>query len=495
MPEQTIYEDIAQRTDGNIYIGVVGPVRTGKSTFIKRFMENLVIPAIADESERTRAQDELPQSAGGRTVMTTEPKFIPDDAVEIRIGGGNGNASMRVRMIDCVGYIVPGAIGNYENDAPRMVHTPWSDAPMAFDAAAELGTHKVICEHSTIGILVTTDGTVGELPREAYLDAEKRVVSELQAQGKPFVIVLNSAHPESQEAAALGLQMENAYHAPVALVSCMEMDGEDIRHIMELVLNEFPIREVGLRCPRWLNALPAGHWLSRSIYDTVSTLAKDVRKMGEVQAVFSSAADNEYIEGIRMDTISPGIGTAVMELQLDDSLFFRIIEEETGFSVTSDAGLLELLRSLTAIKKKYDHVQGALQDVYERGYGVVMPDIEELKLEEPEIVKQNAGYGVRLKASAPSVHMIRANIEAEVSPIVGTEQQSEEMVKFLLHEFEEDPARLWETNMFGKSLHDLVGEGLHNKLAHMPEDARMKIAETVERIINEGSGGLICILL
>ena len=497
MSEFSIYRDIAARTGGNIYIGVVGPVRTGKSTFIKRFMETLVIPSITGEHDRTRAQDELPQSAGGKTVMTTEPKFIPDDAVEITVTDHAGTpASMRGRMIDCVGYIIPGAIGNVENDAPRMVQTPWSDAPMPFDEAAEMGTHKVITEHATIGVLVTTDGSIGELPREAYADAEKRVVRELSAGNKPFVIVLNSAHPENPDTAALGLSLEAEYGAPVALVSCAEMDNEDIRHILGLILEEFPVRQIGIRCPGWMTALPPGHKVISAVRDSLLSAAPRIRKTGEVGNILSHLPEeNEYIAEARVAGVSPGTGCAEVVLTPPEGLFYRIIGEETGFPITSDADLLTLLSSLAEVKKQYDHVERALTAVREQGYGIVMPDISELKLDEPEIVRQNGSYGVRLKATAPSIHMIRANIEAQVAPIVGTEQQSEEMVKFLLHEFEEDPGKLWETNMFGKSLHELVGEGLYAKLANMPDDARLKIGETLERIINEGSGGLICILL
>ncbi len=495
MPEQSIYKDIAKRTDGNIYIGVVGPVRTGKSTFIKHFMENLVIPAIADEGARVRAKDELPQSAGGKTVMTTEPKFIPDEAVEITLGDAGQNASMRVRMIDCVGYMVDGAIGNFENDEVRMVHTPWSDAPMPFDEAAEFGTKKVIDEHATIGVLVTTDGSIGELSREQYADAEKRVAKALSDAGKPFVIVLNSADPASPGAETLGLWMEETYHAPVALVSCMDMDSEDIRHIMALVLNEFPVKEVGISVPSWMTALPRTHKLPASVYASVKTAAEQVCKLGCVREVFDTLTENDAISGVTLCALDAGIGQVTLELKLREGLFYEIIREETGLEVSNDAELFSELKALSEMKREYAHLKPALDDVKLRGYGIVMPEIDELTLGEPEIVRQSAGYGVRLRATAPSIHMIRANIEAEVSPIVGTEQQSEEMVKFLLHEFEEDPSRLWETNMFGKSLHALIGEGLQGKLLHMPDDARQKIGETVARIINEGSGGLICILL
>lgn len=495
MPEQSIYKDIAKRTDGNIYIGVVGPVRTGKSTFIKRFMESLVIPAIADESARVRARDELPQSAGGKTVMTTEPKFIPDEAIEVTLGDAGQNATMRVRMIDCVGYMVDGAIGNIENDEVRMVHTPWSDAPMPFDEAAEFGTKKVIDEHATIGVLVTTDGSFGELSREHYLEAEKRVAKALADAKKPFVIVLNSADPASREAEALGLWMEETYHAPVALVSCMDMDGEDIHHIMALILNEFPVKEIGISTPIWLRSLPRTHRLSASVCESVKAVAQNANKLGNVAEVFSALNENDAIDGVTLCSLDAGIGRVTLEMKMREGLFYEIIREETGLDIHDDAELLRELCALSEMKREYEHLKPALDDVKARGYGIVMPETDELTLGEPEIVKQSAGYGVRLRATAPSIHMIRANIEAEVSPIVGTEQQSEEMVKFLLHEFEEDPSRLWETNMFGKSLHALISEGLQGKLLHMPDDARQKIGETVARIINEGSGGLICILL
>lgn len=498
MQEYAIYKDIAARTMGNIYIGVVGPVRTGKSTFIKRFMETLVLPAIPSESDRTRAQDELPQSAGGKTVMTTEPKFIPDEAITVRIADpaspGNPTA-LRVRMIDCVGYLVPGAVGGMENDAPRMVHTPWSPEPLPFEQAAEIGTHKVISEHATIGILVTTDGSIGELPRDAYINAEERVVRELSEQKKPFVIVLNSAHPEHPDTVALGLQLEEQYRAPVALLSCMDMDNEDIRHILALALEQFPIRELRISLPDWLCVLPAEHRVVRAFFETARTLAAQLHKMGDLVPVLSAAESSEYLSSITSVGSQAGSGSITVALQPEENLFYRIIGEETGFSLDSDAALLSLLTSLAETKKAYERVAGALEQVRTQGWGTVMPDIAEFTLDEPEIVRQNGSYGVRLRATAPSIHMIRANIEAQVAPIVGTEQQSEEMVKFLMHEFEEDPTRLWQTNMFGKSLHELVGEGLHAKLAHMPDDARQKLGETVERIINEGADGLVCILL
>ncbi len=498
MQEYAIYKDIAERTMGNIYIGVVGPVRTGKSTFIKRFMETLVLPAIENDADRTRAQDALPQSAGGKTVMTTEPKFIPDEAVTVSVkdpAAGQHPIPLNIRMIDCVGYLIPGAVGGTENDAPRMVDTPWSDAPLPFEEAAEIGTHKVISEHATIGVLITTDGSIGELPREAYTAAEERIVRELQEQNKPFVILLNSAHPGEADTVALGLQLEQTYHAPVALLSCPEMDNEDIRHILALALEQFPIRELRISMPDWMCALPHGHRILHAVKDAVCSLAAEIRHMGDAPTAVAAANDRECPAAIRIRGGAPGSGSITLELEPETGLFYRVLGEETGFSVDSDAALFSLLTELAKTKRAYDRVAGALEQVRTQGWGTVMPDITELTLAEPEIVRQNGSCGVRLRATAPSIHMIRANIEAQVAPIVGTEQQSEEMVKFLMHEFEEDPARLWQTNMFGKSLHELVGEGLHAKLAHIPDDARQKLGETVERIINEGADGLVCILL
>ena len=492
MANTNIYKDIAARTGGDIYIGVVGPVRTGKSTFIKKFMETLVIPNIKNEYDKQRAKDEMPQSAAGKTVMTTEPKFIPDEAVEVTLDGG---AVLSVKMIDCVGYIVPEALGNFEGDKPRMVMTPWSDEAMPFDKAAEIGTQKVITDHSTIGVLVTCDGSFGELSRENYVDSEARIASELHAINKPFVIVLNAAHPESEEAVSLALFLEERYNAPVALVNCLELDKNDIRHILELVLLEFPVTEISVDLPDYMNALDSSHPIHRSVYDTISACAASVTRTGDIAKCFEKANENEYIKEVRIDKIDLGCGCAKITIELADGLFYRLIGELTGLEIDGDEALMKQLVELADVKKQYDKVKTALDEVEETGYGIVMPDLYDLKLEEPQMVKQAGSYGVKLRASAPSIHMIKADITAEVSPIVGTEQQSEELIGFLLREFETDPRKLWDTNMFGKSLYELMNEGLHNKLAHMPDDARAKLSETLQRIINEGSGGLICIIL
>lgn len=488
----SIYSDIATRTNGDIYIGVVGPVRTGKSTFIKKFMETLVIPNIQNEYDRKRAKDEMPQSAAGKTVMTTEPKFIPDEAVEISLDGG---ASLFVKMIDCVGYIVPEALGGEEDNKPRMVMTPWSSESMPFELAAEMGTSKVIKEHSTIGVLVTCDGSFGEFSRENYEDSERKVAEELKAIHKPFVIILNSATPEAQSSVELALRLEEEYGAPVALVNCLDLDAGDIRHILELVLLEFPITEVRMKLPDFMDALGDDHYIRRSVYDTLLSCAAKIEKTGDVRAAFADACNNEYIDNVRSEKIDLATGAAELEVVPAKGLFHKIIGDLTGMDISDDGALMSTLVELSEVKKEYDKVKEALASVNETGYGVVTPDIADMKLEEPEVVKQSGGYAVKLRATAPSIHMIRANIAAEVSPVVGTEQQSENLVRFLLGEFEKAPGKIWETNIFGRSLYDIMSEGLTGKLANVPEDAREKLSKTLERVINEGSGGLLCIIL
>ncbi len=492
MMNTSIYRDIAERTGGNIYIGVVGPVRTGKSTFIKKFMETLVLPNITDPYDRERAKDEMPQSAAGKTVMTAEPKFIPDEAVEISLAD---NAKLRVRMIDCVGYIVPEALGHIENGGPRMVHTPWQKEPMPFTEAAETGTRKVINDHSTIGIVVTTDGTVGEIPRANYVDAETRVINELKAISKPFAIIMNSADPSREESIRLATSIENDYGVPVALVNCLELNTEDIKHILEMILLEFPIKEISVDMPGWISALEPDHRLVTSIQNSVLECAENATKIGDISSAFASLPENEYITAADISSTDLGSGCAKITVKLPEELYYKTLGELTGFDITGEESLIGLLRELSDVKREYDKIASALKEVNEKGYGIVTPETSELKLEEPTIIRQPGGYGVKLKASGPSIHMIRADIETEINPIVGSEQQSEDLVKFLLHEFEEDPTKLWESNIFGKTLHELVTEGLHSKLDHMPDDARKKLSETLQKVINEGSGGLICIIL
>lgn len=492
MVNNDIYSDIAKRTDGDIYIGIVGPVRTGKSTFIKRFMEQLVIPNITSEFRRERAVDELPQSAAGKTIMTTEPKFIPEEAVEVKI---NDNTKFNVRMIDCVGYIVPSAIGYIENEAPRMVVTPWFEEEIPFAMAAEIGTQKVIQDHSTIGLVVTTDGSISDIPREEYEEAEQRVIDELVSINKPFIIVLNCVDPDSAESQKLAEQMSAKYGNVVIPVNCLALDEESINNILRQVLYAFPIKEINISMPKWITALDKNHWLKCSVMGTIRNAAADMHHVRDVDKLTERISDGDYIDGSRIETIDLGKGSADISIDLEKCLFYKIIGEETGIEISNDNDLMPLLKELMCIKKKYEKIENALSEVEATGYGIVMPQLEDLTLEEPEIIKQGGKYGVRLKASAPSIHMMKANIVTEVNPIVGSEKQSEELVMYLMNEFDEDPKKIWSSNIFGKSLHELVNEGLHNKLYKMPVDARLKLQETLERIINEGCGGLICFIL
>lgn len=492
MVNNDIYSDIAKRTDGDIYIGIVGPVRTGKSTFIKRFMEQLVIPNITSEFRRERAVDELPQSAAGKTIMTTEPKFIPEEAVEVKI---NDNTKFNVRMIDCVGYIVPSAIGYIENEAPRMVVTPWFEEEIPFAMAAEIGTQKVIQDHSTIGLVVTTDGSISDIPREEYEEAEQRVIDELVSINKPFIIVLNCVDPDSAESQKLAEQMSAKYGNVVIPVNCLALDEESINNILRQVLYAFPIKEINISMPKWITALDKNHWLKCSVMGTIRNAAADMHHVRDVDKLTERISDGDYIDGSRIDTIDLGKGSADISIDLEKCLFYKIICEETGIEISNDNDLMPLLKELMCIKKKYEKIENALSEVEATGYGIVMPQLDDLTLEEPEIIKQGGKYGVRLKASAPSIHMMKANIVTEVNPIVGSEKQSEELVMYLMNEFDEDPKKIWSSNIFGKSLHELVNEGLHNKLYKMPVDARLKLQETLERIINEGCGGLICFIL
>lgn len=490
--EQNIYRDIARRTNGDIYIGVVGPVRSGKSTFIKKFMEKMVIPRIDGDFRRERAVDELPQSAAGRTIMTTEPKFIPEEAVNLQL---DGNVKFSVRLIDCVGYIVPSSLGYIENDAPRMVMTPWFESEIPFNMAAEVGTQKVITEHSTIGLVVTTDGSVSDIPREEYEEAEERVINELQSINKPFVILLNSTEPNSKKTKALKEDMENRYGVATIPVNCLDLEEEDILEILKQALYRFPVKQISIDMPKWVTMLETDHWLKGNIFSHIRNAFSDPLKISEVTECIDKIYESEYVVKSAVDSIDLGKGSARINVSLQPKLFYRILGETTGLQIDGEVDLIPCMIELAKIKKKYERVAGALEEVEATGYGIVTPSLEELTLEEPEIVKQGGRYGVRLKAAAPSIHMMRADIMTEVSPIVGSEKQSEELVMYLLNDFKENPEKLWESNIFGKSLHELVNEGLHNKLYRMPSDARMKLQETVERIINEGCSGLICIIL
>lgn len=491
MEEFNVYKDIQDRTGGEIYIGVVGPVRTGKSTFIKKFMDTVVIPNIPDGMQRDRAIDELPQSAAGRTIMTTEPKFIPEQAVSVEL---DGDASFSVRMIDCVGYIVPSAIGYIEEDQPRMVRTPWYEEPIPFNMAAEIGTKKVITEHSTIGLVITTDGSISDIPREEYEEAEERVIDELNQTNRPFVVLLNCIEPETPEAKELAERLSRKYGVPVLPVNCVDITEQDIKGVIASLLYQFPVREVELDIPGWVTSLETDHWLFSSLLDTVRS-ACGISRMREVRGMLDSVKGCEFVREVRVDSINLGSGMSRAELVLDQSLFYRILSEKTELEIKNESELMSQLIEMTDIRKRFRKLQQAYDDVLETGYGIVMPDVEELTLEEPQILKQNGKYGIRLKATAPSIHMMKTQINTEITPIVGSEQQSEELVMYLLKEFEENPVKIWESNIFGKSLHSLVNEGMHNKLYRMPTDAREKVRETIERIINDGCNGLLCIIL
>lgn len=491
MTQEQIYHTIAQRTGGDIYLGVVGPVRSGKSTFIKRFSELMLLPHIQNEARRARANDELPQSAAGRTIMTTEPKFIPEKAVNIELSGGG---SFRARLIDCVGYMVEGALGHEENDAPRLVKSPRFDHEVPFDLAAETGTRRVIREHATVGVVVTTDGSVADLPRENYCEAERRILEELNAIGKPYIILLNCAEPDSDGARQLAAQMEDLYHHAVFPINCLTMTAETVDRLLQTLLYEFPIREIAVQMPSWVTMLEPGHWLQNAIYTAMLTYAGNLHKMADV-AGQRPQLDCEYIVSTALTGMDLATGTVRITATIAPDIFYRILGEQTGLDIVDEASLLPCVVSLARAKRAYDKIKSALDQVEATGYGIVMPGIDELTLEEPEIVRQGGQYGVRLSASAPSLHIMRANIHTELSPTVGSEQQGEELIKSLLADFETDPGKLWSTNIFGKSLNELVSEGVQAKLLHMPQEARNRLQLTLERIINEGCDGLICILL
>ncbi len=487
-----IYNDISKRTGGDIYIGVVGPVRSGKSTFIKRFMDTMVIPNIEDTFVRERAQDELPQSAAGRTIMTTEPKFIPEDAVELHM---NDNLKMRVRLIDCVGYIVPSSVGYIEEDQPRMVMTPWYDEEIPFNMAAEIGTKKVITEHSTIGLVVTTDGSISSIPRDEYQEAEQRVIEELKELDKPFIVLMNSAEPQHPSTINLCKNLTDEYQVPVIPVNCLELTEQEVNDILSDILYEFPVSNVGIHFPSWINNLEKDNYLRSSIFETIRGNVSQINNIRSISAFAQSIKENEYVESVSISSLDLSNGSVTMKFYVDNSYFYRILSEKCMVEIKDEKDLMSSFISLVAMRREYERFSKALADVEETGYGIVMPEMNQLSLSEPELMKQGGRYGVRLKAEAPSIHMIKCNTFTEVAPIVGSESQSQELVMYLLKEFEENPSDIWNTNMFGKSLHELVSEGLNNKLYRMPLDARNKFRETIERVINEGCNGLICIIL
>ena len=491
MEKIEVIKNIATRTGGDIYLGVVGAVRTGKSTFIRRFMENLVIPNIQDEFERKRALDELPQAASGKMIMTTEPKFVPANAAKIMIDEFSAN----IKMIDCVGYLTKNAIGHLEGDVPRMVSTPWFEKEIPFEEAATLGTKKVIDEHSTIGILITTDGSVTEFDRDDYIESEEKVATQLKSQNKPFVIILNTNNPASNDTKNLCSDMCKKYDAPVLPINCANLSENDINEILGNILYEFPVNEIDINLPRWVDNLDPSYSLRKDVLNLMKNKFSKMQNLRQIKNVLNDMENEEIIDRLKMGEISLGNGVTELDVSLDNNLFYNVLSDISGFNVSEEGDLFSIVTELAQSKRSYDKIEQALNDVKRKGYGIVSPNIEDLTLEEPEIVKQGSKFGVKLRAKAPSLHIIKAEIETEVSPIVGSEKQSEELVNYLLKEFEGDPKSIWQSNIFGKSLHELVNEGLQNKLYKMPEDAQCKFQETLERVINEGSGGLICIIL
>ncbi len=474
-------------------MGVVGPVRAGKSTFITSFMNKLIMPQIKGKHVKERIEDELPQSANGKAIMTTQPKFVPNEAVAVTVAE---NVDLKIRLVDCVGYLIAGATGHMDGDKPRMVKTPWSEKEMPFNEAADYGTRKVITDHATIGVVMTTDGSIStDIPRSAYVAAEERVVSELKALGKPFVIVLNSTAPKSAETKKLAVALEEKYNTPVLALDALNLTGEDLDGIFAKLLFEFPLRSIDIKVDRWLQALPIENPVIAGIVQKLQTSCESLSKMSDYMLLTDAFVEDDDFDAVEIETVALGTGTIACSLAAKPALFYNALSAECGMQIEDDFMLMSCLKELAHAKKEYDRIKNALAEVRENGYGIVTPSLEEMTLEEPQIVRQGARYGVKLRASAPSLHIMQIDINTEVSPVLGTEQQSEETLGYLLSEFETNPRGIWETNMFGKSLHLLVKENLHGKIASMPEDARKKMRKTLSRIVNEGKGGVICILL
>ena len=492
MTNTDIYKDISARTNGAIMIGVVGPVRTGKSTFIKRFMETLVIPNIDDEYMRERARDELPQSGSGRTIMTAEPKFVPEEAVQIRLGE---DTSCSVRLVDCVGYMVSGASGRFEDGSERLVTTPWFDHEVTMTEAAESGTRKVICDHSTIGLVITTDGSICDIDRAAYVEPEERVVSELQSIGKPFVILLNSAEPDSEYAIELETQLAEKYSAPCMRVNCQRLNENGITEIMRRVLGQFPLSELSIKFPDWFDAIEYKNSMKSELFRSIINSSGGVCCVDDIGNMLSEMEQSELVEAAYIENSDMGSGVINIAVDIPRALYYKLISDESGLDIQSDGQLVSILREMSAVKQEYDKIKDALESVKNTGYGVVMPDHEQLQIEEPQLVKQGGKYAVKLKARAPAIHMLRTGVETVVSPSIGGDNASEEIISFLLQGFDGDMSRLWESNIFGRPLYDIAQEGIAERLNSLPQNARAKLQETLQRIVNEGRGTLICILL
>lgn len=492
MEKVDIFKDIAERTGGDIYLGVVGSVRTGKSTFIKKFMELVVIPNIENEAEKARAKDELPQSAAGKQIMTTEPKFVPNQAVSIHVDEG---LNVNVRVVDCVGYAVPGAKGYEDENGPRMINTPWYEEPIPFQEAAEIGTRKVIQEHSTLGVVITTDGTIGEIPRSNYIESEERVINELKEVGKPFIVIVNSVRPQAPETEQLRNELMEKHDVPVLALSVESMNEQDINNVLREVLFEFPVHEVNVNLPSWVMVLREEHWLRQSYEEAVRGTVKDIKRLRDVDRVVGQFGEFEFIDHAGLAGIEMGQGVAEIDLYAPDDLYDEILKEVVGVEIRGKDHLLQLMQDFAYAKSEYDQVAEALKMVKQTGYGIAAPSVNDMSLDEPEIIRQGSRFGVRLKAVAPSIHMIKVDVESEFAPIIGTEKQSEELVRYLMQDFEENPLSIWNSDIFGRSLNSIVREGIQAKISLMPENARYKLKETLERIINEGSGGLIAIIL
>jgi len=492
MEKYQIYDDIKSRTNGDIYVGVVGPVRVGKSTFISEFMKKLVLPNIENKNVRERATDELPQSADGKTVMTTQPKFVPNEAVKISVAE---NINLKVRMIDCVGYLVSGAMGTTENDKPRLVKTPWSDEEMPFEKAAEIGTKKVIEEHSTIGIVLTTDGSVTDIDRASYVEAEEKVVAEMKECQKPFVVVLNCKNPNASESKKLAQSLSEKYNAQVVAMNVAEMKEADIDQIFEKVLMEFPIKSVKVNMPKWLQALSFSNPIISEVVGEIKKFANGLTKVGDAKKETIVFTESESFDPITFSNIEMGDGVVQFNVVPKENLFYKVLSDECGFAINDDYELVSYIKSLAVAKVEYDKLKNALEEVEQTGYGIVVPNKSEYTLEQPEVVKQGSKYGVKIKASAPSLHIIKVDVETEVTPLVGSEQQSQDLVEYLNDQFESSPDQIWNTNLLGKSLSSLVDENISAKIVMMPEDAQRKMKKTLGRIINEGKGGVLCILL
>ncbi|MBR0445815.1 MAG: stage IV sporulation protein A [Oscillospiraceae bacterium] len=486
---ENIYRDIAARTEGNIYIGVVGPVRTGKSTFIKRIMEELVIPNIQDPYRKERARDELPQSGSGKTIMTSEPKFIPEEAVEIF---PEGTAKMRIRMIDSVGYMVEGAVGAEEDGEPRMVTTPWYDYEIPMTEAAELGTQKVMQEHCSIGIVVTTDGSITDIPRQDYLDAERRAISHMQATGKPFLVIINSTNPDSEAVAGIQRQISEQFGITPVAADCQALTGEDIQNILKNLLYAFPMYQLHIHLPRWMDALESTHPVKAELYQALVEKTQQIGTLAQAEGILQSLTQLPNVLDFNLRKIDLATGTVSCAFGFPEELFYEILSNRTGMTIENQGQLLQLLTELSAMKREYDKFADALSSVNATGYGIVMPRSEEMKLEKPEVIRKNGSYGVRLKASAPSIHMMRVDIDTQINPMVGDEKQSQDLIDYLMGE---DPDKLWQSNIFGKSVYALIQDGLTSKLMRTPEDVRSRFRSTLSRVVNEGASGLICLIL